>query len=108
MRVFIWLFACILFSFTAHAEWKSATAPAVCEKTEAALISLKDDNFKPTIYTEAETEGKTSTTVFLVVWSNSDNEIIVTTTRPSTGMTCIVGLGDKNTRLFGTLKNEKN
>ena len=106
MKFLLYLFVFVFLSNICWAEWLMPF-PGVCEKTPEAIKSLLDEKYKPLIYSAAEPEKKDSR-INVVVWTNSDDEILVTVSRMNYNLTCIVGLGDKNTTWVGIKKDEKN
>ena len=108
MKFFISLFSLVVFSFSCLADYTPMPSPAVCDNTTPALKTLMDDGYKPLIYSEAQPKKENTARINVIVWSNDEDEILVTVSRYRADLTCIVALGDENTTWVGAKKDEKN
>ena len=108
MKFFIYLFGFVFLSTACWADWTPLPSPAVCDKTTPAMKSLINDGYKPLIYSEAQPKKENTARINVIVWSNDEDEILVTVSRYRADLTCIVALGDENTTWVGAKKDEKN
>jgi hypothetical protein len=99
MKFFVGLLASACFlSAPAMAEYYQAKVPAVCASDEEIIRGLTTEGFTVLAVTQMD---KDQTPITLVVWRKEDKEIIVSRGRAGSDTTCIVGLGDSHTKIFG-------
>jgi hypothetical protein len=77
--------------------WLPLPARQLCNTTEAAFQSLREDKYEPAITSQVNKS-------MLTVWVNTKREVLVTTTiavpnanNQLTSLTCIVAVGAENT-----------
>ena len=87
--------ALVLYTTSALADWKPGTVPAACNNTTDAFFYFKDEGLTPWVLSEITTDA--GVVLIMMIWRDKQNNIITTTNKKGSNVTCIVAMGDTGT-----------